>query len=108
MVPDALEQKLCEPTEKAVAVIAAIMNPLLGITVQWDRTSQIQRSRELGENWSNSVHRQAAAFVIPLTSFNPGTDAADSCSIFYCLLELILSRWPIPPIAQMLSCCLFV
>lgn len=106
-MPDALEQKVCEPTEKAVAVISAIVNPLLGITAKWDRTIQNQRSRELGESRSNSVHRQAAAFVISLTYFSPGSDAADSCSTFYCLLELILSRRSIPLIAHMLYCCLF-
>lgn len=70
-MPDALERKVCEPTEKAVAVIAAITNLLLGITAKWDRTSQIQRSREVGESRYNSMHRWAAAFVISLTYFSP-------------------------------------
>lgn len=44
-MPDALKRKLCEPTEKGVATIAASMNPLLGIPDLWERTRQIQRTR---------------------------------------------------------------
>lgn len=41
------------------------MDPLLGITAKWDRTSPIQRSRELGGNRSNSVHRRQQTLSYP-------------------------------------------
>lgn len=44
-MPDALKQKVYEPAEKGVATIGANVNPLWGITVIWERTSQIWRSR---------------------------------------------------------------
>lgn len=40
-MPDALKQRLCEPTEKDFAIVAVTVKPLLGIIVIWEKMHQI-------------------------------------------------------------------